>query len=525
LSGNDGVMRILIFHGYLLRGTGSNVYNASLARALAGLGHEVHLLCQDHGAETLGWVDAVGRWSKQRLAVERVPGGSEPGPGSITAYLPDIGGLLPVYVDDSYAGFRVKTFPELSDEELEAYIRANVHAVREVAERAGGVGAALANHLVMGPVILARSGLPFAAKVHGSALSYTVIPDPRFLPYAREGIDAAAAVLVGSRHTAESLWETLDDPSLPGRTRLGPPGVDIEAFATADKQAAPRILPALAGRLAGADPGARGSEDFGRDSVGAARALAAYAEGAPRVAFVGKLIVSKGCDLLLAAWPLIHRELPGASLLIAGFGAYRDTLERLWAALVAGEVGVVAEIARAGRGLEGGEQRPLRILEAFLDSLPAGYLASAQAAAGSVQFPGRLEHFEVAEALRESDAMVVPSTFPEAFGMVAAEGAAAAALPVCADHSGLAEVAEALDADLPAFARGLTAFPLDDRAVEAIAERVVRWLSLSAGERGEAGRALTATVERLWSWEGVARGVIAASAGDLDDLPRVPAGG
>ena len=28
-------MRVLIFHGYLLRGTGSNVYNASLAQALA----------------------------------------------------------------------------------------------------------------------------------------------------------------------------------------------------------------------------------------------------------------------------------------------------------------------------------------------------------------------------------------------------------------------------------------------------------------------------------------------------------
>ena len=28
-------MRILIFHGYLLRGTGSNIYNANLVRALA----------------------------------------------------------------------------------------------------------------------------------------------------------------------------------------------------------------------------------------------------------------------------------------------------------------------------------------------------------------------------------------------------------------------------------------------------------------------------------------------------------
>ena len=53
-------MKILIFHGYLLRGTGSNIYNANLALALAGLGHDVHLLCQDREAESLDWVNSVG---------------------------------------------------------------------------------------------------------------------------------------------------------------------------------------------------------------------------------------------------------------------------------------------------------------------------------------------------------------------------------------------------------------------------------------------------------------------------------
>jgi hypothetical protein len=48
----------------------------------------------------------------------------------------------------------------------------------------------------MGPVILAR-GLegraPYAVKIHGSALEYTVRPHrERFLPYAREGIVGAS---------------------------------------------------------------------------------------------------------------------------------------------------------------------------------------------------------------------------------------------------------------------------------------------------------------------------------------------
>ena len=55
-------MKILIFHGYLLSGTGSNVYNARLAAALVGMGHEVHLLSQDRHPEEQPFVDAVGTW-------------------------------------------------------------------------------------------------------------------------------------------------------------------------------------------------------------------------------------------------------------------------------------------------------------------------------------------------------------------------------------------------------------------------------------------------------------------------------
>ncbi|HEY5052995.1 MAG TPA: hypothetical protein VII45_06260, partial [Solirubrobacterales bacterium] len=129
-------MRVLIFHGYMLRGTGSNIYNVSLAPALARLGHEVHLLCQDREAELEG----------------------------VQIHVPDIGGLLPVYVKDPYEGFEVKAFPELTEAELGRYIEANVAAVRQVAADAGGIDAALANHLVMGPAILARAGIaPFAA--------------------------------------------------------------------------------------------------------------------------------------------------------------------------------------------------------------------------------------------------------------------------------------------------------------------------------------------------------------------------
>ena len=124
------------------------------------------------------------------------------------------------------------------------YVDANVAAVVEVAARSKP-DVALANHLIMGPVVLARAladtAVPYAVKVHGSALEYTVKPYPRFLPYAREGIARPGGVLVGSRHTAESLWAALEDDGLRAKTRLGPPGVDIATFtplaATRDRAA------------------------------------------------------------------------------------------------------------------------------------------------------------------------------------------------------------------------------------------------------------------------------------------------
>jgi glycosyltransferase involved in cell wall biosynthesis len=225
------------------------------------------------------------------------------------------------------------------------------------------------------------------------------------------------------------------------------------------------------------------------------------------------LIVSKGVDLLLAAWPLVRVACPDAQLEIAGFGAYEEGLRRLLAALERGDIGDARAIALAGWGIEGGEEKPLPILSAFLADPPAGYLEAAEGAAGSVEFIGRLEHDEVAELLPDAEALVMPSTFPEAFGMVAAEAAACGVLPLSAGHSGMLEVSRELIAALPPGVGRLTSFPVEPGAVEAIAERLNGWLALPEGERVVAREALVATARRLWSWEGVARGVLDASAG------------
>jgi glycosyltransferase involved in cell wall biosynthesis len=481
-------MRILIFHGYLLAGTGSNVYNARLARALVGLGHEVHLLCQDRHPERQPFVDAIGEWEQGALRMRTLRE-----PARCTVYRPDIGELLPVYVEDPYEGIEARTFARCSEAEIARYLEANVAAVRELAERIRP-DVALANHLVMGPAILARAlaetgmraggeclpasvggGTPYAVKVHGSALEYTVKPEPeRFLPYAREGLRSAAAVLVGSLHTARSLWDALEDPAIETRTRLGPPGVDVELFKPLPRHAASRPLE-------------------------------------PVVAFVGKLILNKGVDLLIAAWPLVLEQVPEARLEIVGFGADRERLERLLEALARGDLEL------AGKGAR-------RYLAAFLrDQLEERrerYLAAARMLPERARFSGRFEHEQLAELLPTCEALVVPSTFPEAFGMVAVEGAACGALPVSAAHSGLAEVSEVLAGAVPPQAAGWLSFALDDRAVSTLAECVIGWLRADPALREQTRAGLVETVRERWSWEGVARGVIAAASGELEVLTK-----
>ena len=77
-------------------------------------------------------------------------------------------------------------------------------------------------------------------------------------------------------------------------------------------------------------------------------------------------------------------------------------------------------------------------------------------------FTGPLEHRHLVHLIPVADAVVVPSIFPEAFGMVAAEAAAAGCPPLVARHSGLAEVAEGLEAGYPPRFHDLTSFAQGD---------------------------------------------------------------
>jgi glycosyltransferase involved in cell wall biosynthesis len=115
--------------------------------------------------------------------------------------------------------------------------------------------------------------------------------------------------------------------------------------------------------------------------------------------------------------------------------------------------------------------------------------------------------------------MAVTSTFPEAFGMVAAEAAACGALPVVADHSGLGEVARTLSEAVPEAARDWLTFEVGPDAVRQLADGLTGWLAAPEDLRAATREAIVTATRERYSWDGVARTVIAAAQGRLEDLP------
>ncbi len=289
-------MRLVLWHGYLLEGTGSNIYTQHVARAWGRLGHDVVLVCQQRGAERF-----------------------DLGP-RVRVVVPDVGPLLPVFVLDRYEGIEARHVADLTPAELDRFTHANAAAIAAELARAPAA-LVLANHAVMGGPVAAAgcaAGTRYAVKVHGSELEYAIRGRPRLAAMAREALDGAAAVFAGSQHIVDVTEELLGEGAYRAAMRIVPPGVDTDGFAPGRGS-----LPALLELLERPRRGSGGPAERTADA-GAAEAL----RGAGRfVLYFGKLMRQKGVHLLLDAWRDVSPRHPGVALVVVGFGDAREQLE------------------------------------------------------------------------------------------------------------------------------------------------------------------------------------------------------
>ncbi len=409
-------MRILLWHGYLLGGTGSNVYTRMLAREWSRAGHDVTVLSQEPHPDRYDL-------------------------GSASALRPDVGGLLPVFVLDRYEGYEVRRLQDCARPELDGWVDANASTIRSLLP----ADVVFTNHVLLGGPVGAAVGVPFAVKAHGSELEYSMRGNPELSAWGAEALSTARATFVGSEHIRTVLADVC------GHTDdviEVPPGVDIDQWMPESRATA---LAALVEEARCDRSNAGNVEERLPDEGNAARFESFLATGRPVVVYFGKLIEQKGVHVLIEALAGID-----ACLVVVGFGPERAALE-----------------ARAAdRGV---------------DAL----------------FTGPLEHRHLRHLLALADACVVPSIFPEAFGMVAAEAAAAGCPPLVARHSGLAEVASGLEDGYPPSLRHLVAF--DSGNAGDLARRLAELLVLSPSDRAAIRSAARAAVVERWSWASVSR--------------------
>jgi glycosyltransferase involved in cell wall biosynthesis len=407
-------VRIILWHGYLLGGTGSNVYTRALAREWSRAGHDVVVLCQD------------GHPERYDLGGAQV----------VVPELPDR--LLPVFVLDEYEGLEARLLQDFTPEQREAYVEANARAIRELLP----ADLVFTNHVLLGGPVGQGCGARWRVKAHGSELEYSMRGNAELSAWGAEALRGAEAVYVGSEHIRRVLEDVVGHVD---NVHEVPPGVDLDEFRPAARE------DALAALIAEAREDPQDGDERHPDPGNAGRFARFFADEEPTVLYFGKLIENKGVHVLLDALGGLD-----ARAVVVGFGDYREELEAM---------------------------------------APAGTL-----------FTGALEHRHLVHLLPLCDVSVVPSIFPEAFGMVAAEAAAAGVVPVVADHSGLGEVGAGIAAALPADRAHLVTFPNGD--VDALRDRLRQLLALPADERRQLGLDARRAVENRWSWQKVAERLI-----------------
>ena len=536
---------ICILHGYLLEGSGSNLWTRSVVEALCEQGETVHLVAQENHPERYPFITEWRQYDADGSA-ERLTLGESPHPGRCILHRPRLGDLLPVYVWDRYEEFpRVVPMVDLPDEEIEDYLHRNVRALLTVLAE-NEIRAIHANHSVLMSVVAQRAseytGIPFAVMPHGSALEFAVKRDDRFLRQATGAFSAARRVFVQGEEMRQRVLA-----SLPGDSELESKIEEIHlGVATREFTLVPRSeRPASIRRLlegAASLPRGRSAVQTRRlwegllpemaeaeltalfDSVRDYDAKAPDADLEQKLdavdwerekvlLFVGRLISTKGIHAVIMALPFLLEARPDLRLVVVGHGPLREPLEAMLWAMERGDRVLLQRIVARGVVLEGsieGGDEASELAEAarFLERLRAEgradrYFDAARrlVRADRVLFTGYLTHHELHHLFPCCDAAIFPSVVKEAGPLVFLEAIASGAFPLGTYFGGMKASIDTVAEFLPAQAADL--MKLDSRPEQTV-EDIVRHAPRALVEGEQHREVLNRVARERFDWSSVA---------------------
>ena len=447
---------IALLHGYLLEGSGSNLWTRAMVSSLCRNGETVHLVCQENHPAIYDFV-AEARSYHPDGRVETVLSRDVTTLGRCVLHKPVLGDTLPVYVTDRYEEFgRVVPMVDLPEEEIEAYLQRNIEVVRRVV-RENDIHAIHANHAVLMPqvaeVVARETGLPFSVMPHGSALEYAVKKDARFRRRAARAFSAADRIFTIGPEIRRRVRDVFADLDLDDRMMDLNLGVDTRLFEIVEPAQRARSIHRLGEVLQGMERGDAGGEEKMPDP-GVERALSAIDWGRePVLLFLGRLIAAKGPHAVIAAFPEVLGETPDARLVIVGHGPLRQALEAMVRALAAGDRGSFERLVDTkAPGAEAGMPEVRAFLDGMDEAGRALYFENARArlTTDRVVFAGYLRHRELQHLFPCCDAAVFPSVVKEAGPLVFLEALSCGVLPLGTDFGGMAESLKAIADVVPA---------------------------------------------------------------------------
>ncbi len=532
---------IAILHGYLLEGSGSNLWTRSIIQSLCKNGVTVYLMCQENHPELYDFIcEGIIYHSNGRK--ERILKRDPVYPGKCIMHKPKLGNTLPVYVRDKYEEFSdPQPMINLDDTSIEKYLETNIKVLTQIINE-NQIKVILANHAVLMSVVAQRVAkrwrIPYAIMPHGSAIEYAVKKDKRFFKYAEHAFDEAKQIFVIGKEIRNRLKELFTDiPGIDSKMTELNLGVNTSLFHPVKVKHRNDKINGLFNLLKDVERGKTKlqSQNILRELkadisklklLNVLKASASYNakmtdedleeklqmidwDNEKILLFVGRLIASKGLHSIVTALPEILTNEPNTRLLVVGHGPQRELLEAWIWALQNGYTDLALNIVRWGRELESNGNKSLEETQCYFNHLRTtnelnDYFIKAQKHLNQsiVIFTGYLTHRELCCLFPVCDAAIFPSVVPEAGPLVFLEAMASGCFPMGTYFAGMAASIDSVSQAIPPNIADLMKLsPRADQTVLDIITKVKKALYID-GKYKEILRNITV---QKYDWENISK--------------------
>jgi glycosyltransferase involved in cell wall biosynthesis len=465
-------MRIEIYHGYELSGSGSNEYTRYLARTLVYLGHEVHIICREPSPEKITYISKAYAWNKNGSA-KIIFTNNNHHHTCVLHQLPNAD-VRPVFLTDKQREGNVKSFVSLSNKELAEYHKLNKKPLYVILSK-NQIDVLQANHLIYQPVVALEvceaTNTPLIIYPHGSSIEYVIKLDDRYRKLALKAIVECAGLIFGNREVRDRIINLYPEhkTTILSKTKIVGVGVDTTLFVPQKRNKRkqnihglintgggggkiPDLTQELYRRLQKMD--IKATQDYWNrynhslPDEDLSRHLNDIPWNSKILLYVGALTAGKGLQSLITALPFILSRFPDTHLLIIGAGSYREVLEGLYFALKTSNKLVLLELCKKGMDLDRNSLKgPWEDVQHFLNEplhlreiLKKGKLLDKH-----VHFLGRLDHSRLKYIFPCADLSVFPSIIPEAYPLVLMESLSNGVLPIVSYFSGFKDGVDELE--------------------------------------------------------------------------------